>query len=308
MAKTNKIPPIKKVFSIFADMIFLENEHLKVSLTNKGAELRRLVFKKTGVDYLWNGNPDYWGKFSPILFPIVGALKNNTYYFEGSTYQLSRHGFARDHDFEVETVTATDVIFTLCDTEETLKSYPFQFKLRVRYTLNESSLSCVYEVFNPSQNCPLYFSIGAHPAFSVPLRSDLAYTDYFLSFNKDRVLSSHKISGDLINDETIDFKLEDGKLALTHGLFYEDALVFKGMESTCISIRSDKDLHGLDFKFKDFPFFGIWAAKNADFVCLEPWCGIADGVNHEQDLVKKEGIICLSAQKLWSRSWEITCF
>ncbi|TCC99238.1 aldose 1-epimerase family protein [Pedobacter hiemivivus] len=288
-------------------MIFLENEHLTASFANKGAELQYLKSKKYNIDYLWNGNPTNWGKFSPILFPIVGSLKNNTYYFENKGYKLSRHGFARDYDFEAIMRSNTEVVFTLTHNAETLKVYPFRFVLHLRYTLTELGLSCTYEVTNPADDL-LLFSIGAHPAFKVPIQDDVQYTDYFLKFNKDQILAYHKISEDLIANETVEIELKDGKLPLQHELFYEDALVFKSLKSDCISIACDKNPHGLHFKFKDFPFFGIWAAKNADFVCLEPWCGIADGVDHQQNLEEKEGIVSLAPGKTWSRSWEIECF
>lgn len=288
-------------------MIFLENEHIRASFAKKGAELQSILNKKNNMDYLWNGNPAYWGKYSPILFPVVGALKGNTYYYEDKEYKLSRHGFARDYEFEANQPDKEEVIFTLSHNEETLKIYPFQFILQLRYKLSESGLSCTYQVSNPDHQ-PLLFSIGAHPAFNVPLQSGLEYTDYFLEFNKDNFLSYHKIEKDLIADVTVEVELKDKKLPLRHDLFYEDALVFKSLKSDCISIGSDKSPHGLHFKFKDFPFFGIWAAKDADFLCLEPWCGIADGLNHTQKLEEKEGIMRLAPDETWNRAWEIECF
>lgn len=289
-------------------MIFLENKYLKASFATKGAELQHLINKETKVNYLWNGDPGYWGKFSPILFPIVGALKNNTYDFEGQCYQLPRHGFARDNNFAPFVISDTEIVFKLTHNEETLKHYPFEFILQLRYRLLDSTLSCAYEVINPSDSRSILFSIGAHPAFAVPLTSDIQYTDCFLEFNNDHNITYHKITKDLIADETIEIELQNGILPLKHELFYDDALVFKSLKSDCISIRNHKDAQGLHFKFKDFPFFGIWAAKDANFVCLEPWCGIADGINHQQDLSKKEGIIELAPLENWSRSWEIDCF
>jgi galactose mutarotase-like enzyme len=289
-------------------MISLENKHLKASFAAKGAELQSLINKNNNLNYLWSGDPAYWGKFSPVLFPIVGALKNNTYYFEGQSYQLSRHGFARDYEFEAFKLSDTEVVFRLMHNEETLRHYPFQFILQLRYRLQDSLLSCTYEVTNPSADRSILFSIGAHPAFAVPLTNDTQYKDYFLEFNKDHNITYHKISKDLIINDTADIQLQHNRLSLQHKLFYEDALVFKTLKSDCISLRNDKNEHGLHFKFKDFPFFGIWAAKDANFICLEPWCGIADGIDHQQDLRKKEGIVELEALKSWNRSWEIDCF
>jgi len=288
-------------------MIFLENEHLKASFATKGAELQSLISKKDGINYLWNGNSEYWGKFSPVLFPIVGGLKNNIYHLNDKTYQLSRHGFARDMDFQVNQISTTEIIFKLVQTDETLKVYPFQFVLQLRYKLSGSSLSCTYQISNPS-GFPLLFSIGGHPAFATPVNNEVSYSDYYLQFNKDSELTFHQITQDLIDPKTLTLPLTEGKLPLQHELFFEDALVFKTLKSDCITLRNNKNEHGLHFKFKDFPFFGIWAAKNANFVCLEPWCGIADSVNHQQDLQKKEGIIELAPLENWSRSWEIDCF
>lgn len=288
-------------------MIFLENEQIKVSFVKKGAELQSILNKNNNTNYLWSGNPSYWGKFSPILFPVVGALKSNTYRYEKKEYMLSRHGFARDYDFQIVEKNSDEIIFSLSHNDETLKVYPFEFILQLRYRLSGSSLSCTYQVINPD-NRPLFFSIGAHPAFNIPLESGLNYTDYFLEFNKDDTLFYHKVENDLIADKITKVELKDKKLPLKHQLFYEDALVFKTLKSDCITIRSSKGSAGLHFRFKDFPFFGIWAAKDADFLCLEPWCGIADSMTHSQILEEKEGIESLAPNESWSRTWEVECF
>lgn len=288
-------------------MIFIENEHLKVSFAAKGAELQSILGTDSLTEYMWSGDTNYWGKFSPVLFPIVGALKNNSYQFEGKTYQLSRHGFARDMEFEYHHINEQEILFTLTHSEETLKIYPFQFRLSLRYKLSHASLSCTYEVTNPAEK-DLLFSIGGHPAFAVPLNNEGTYTNYYLQFNKDLELTYHHIVNNLISDEKSVLKLDDGKLTLQHKLFYEDALVFKKLKSDRISILNTKNYNGLEFIFKDFPYFGIWAAKDADFVCLEPWCGIADGVNHNQQLKDKEGIVTLAPKQDWQRTWQVTFF
>jgi len=289
------------------NMIILENEHISATFSRKGAELQSLRSKKTDIDYLWNGDHKYWGKFSPILFPIVGGLKQNTYIFEDQEYALPRHGFARDHEFELEKISDEELLFTLLPTEEILKIYPFQFKLCLRYLISGNSISCSYEVANTDQK-DLLFSIGGHPAFAVPNENQLGYEDYFLEFNNDTALTYHKISKDLIADETETIILENKILPLRHELFYADALVFKQLMSNHISIRNTRTAHGLDFHFDDFPFFGIWAAKDANFVCLEPWCGIADGVNHNQQLKDKEGINILASGQIFKRQWQANCF
>lgn len=285
-------------------MIFLENDYIKARFVAKGAELQSLQSKTTGIDYLWNADPTYWGKHSPILFPIVGGLKDGNYQYQGKTYQLSRHGFARDMEFTYQQLSSTELFFTLRDTEATLAVYPFKFNLGIRYQLSDHSLTCSYEIENPSQ-AELLFSIGAHPAFATPLQTDETYTDYYLEFNKDEVLHYHKVVNDLIADEVEEMNLNDRKLNLRHDLFYNDALVLKTLKSDCISLKNTKTSSALHFTFKDFPYFGIWAAKDAPFVCLEPWCGLADGEGHNQQLSDKEGIVTLPAGDTWQRSWQV---
>ena len=160
---------------------------------------------------------------------------------------------------------------------------------------------------NPAEDNML-FSIGAHPAFATEVNAGLAYTDYFLQFNKEERLTYHKIREDLVDHQTATITLSDRKLPLTHELFYDDALILKTLKSDCISLRNRKNTRGIHFSFKNFPFFGIWAAKDADFVCLEPWQGIADGIDHNQHLEHKEGIIILGPGKQWTGNWDVECF
>jgi galactose mutarotase-like enzyme len=285
-------------------MIFLENEHIQTTFVVKGAELQSLKSKSSGMEYIWSGEPAYWGKHSPILFPLVGALKDQTYIYNKKSYLLPRHGFARDMDFTYQQLSATEVIFTLEETGETLQVYPFRFKLDIRYVLSGHTLSCSYEVSNPDPAKELLFSVGGHPAFAVPFKKGELYTDYFLEFNKDEQLCYHKVERDLIAREVETLKLDGNRLHLQHELFYNDALVLKTLKSDCISIKNNTNQSALHFKFKGFPYFGIWAAKDADFICLEPWCGIADGVEHDQQLKNKEGIETLAEGQTWKRTWE----
>lgn len=288
-------------------MIILENEHIIVNLAAAGAELRSIKSKTTQLDYLWKGDPAYWGKFSPVLFPVVGALKDNTYLVEGEKYQLPRHGFARDHEFEVQQLSDAEVLFTLSSSADTLKVYPFEFNLGLRYKLSGSTVSCTYEVHNPGTK-ELLFSVGGHPAFAAAETADITYEDYYLHFNKDESITYFKIQDNLISEQTETLKLDAGNLRLKHSLFYEDALVLKELNSDVISLRNTKNQHGLNFHFTGFTEFGIWSAKDADFICLEPWCGIADGVNHDQQFSHKEGIVRLSAGKDFKRSWSAEVF
>jgi galactose mutarotase-like enzyme len=284
----------------------LTNNFISVSIKEKGAELESLFHKAHHLEYIWNANPKFWGKSSPILFPIVGQLKSDTYQYKNKTYSLPRHGFARDHIFEVESRNTNKAVFLLKSSVESKEVYPFDFELRVVYTIEGEKLNVEYQVKNLSDEV-MFFSLGAHPAFNVPLIQKTKYTDYYLEFSEEETAPRWTITKQGQIDEPESFLHSATTLPLDKKLFSNDALVFKGLKSTRISLRSTVHAHGFHFAFEGFPFFGIWAAPDADFVCLEPWCGIADSVKHNQELSEKEGIQKIECE-LWSRSWSVTCF
>ncbi len=182
-------------------MFFLENQQLKISIHPKGAELQAIFHKDHQLDYMWSGDPAFWGKHSPLLFPIVGTLKSNTYYYQDKPYSLTRHGFARDRDFVVESQSADAITFLLRSDDSTRANYPFDFELRIIYRLTGGDistavgLSTTYQVKNPSKQM-LYFSIGGHPAFSVPLVPGTDYNDYYLEFDRPETTPRWPISKD----------------------------------------------------------------------------------------------------------------
>ena len=291
--------------SDFKNMNSLENEHLKVWIKPKGAELKSLVNKKTGIEHIWNSNPQFWAKSSPVLFPIVGGLKDNTYRYENKNYTLPRHGFARDYIFEIEKKSENEITYLLTWNELTFENYPFHFELRLTYTLQDNELITTYKVKNIGTN-EMYFSLGAHPAFAVPFEQEEGYENYFLEFDKDEKLNRWPLTAEgLIQSESMEMALVNKTLPLTKKTFDDDALVFKDLQSKSISIKSKMSSNNLTFNFKDFPYFGIWAAKNANFVCLEPWCGIADNITHNQELTLKEGINTLQKGQTFERTWSV---
>ena len=286
-------------------MIKIKNDHLEVTISEKGAELQSLQLN--GFEYLWQADSNYWAKHSPVLFPIIGELKDGKYIFADKEYHLPRHGFARDHIFEATQTADTTVIFTLRSSAETLTVYPFQFIFQVQYEIKEQTLYCSYIVQNVDDK-EMYFSVGGHPAFRVPLNDQLQYDDYILAFDKDTFLKRFLLDNGLTKNDTETIALDDKKLQLKSSLFYNDAIVLKHIDSYQIKLYSDKDPHGLNFKFEGFPYFGIWAAKDAPFVCLEPWCGIADNQDHNHQLKNKEGINQLAAGAKWKRTWAVELF
>lgn len=288
--------------------ISLENDFIKIDVKEKGAELNSLVSKVTGLQYMWSGDPAYWGKTSPILFPIVGTLKDNAYLYEAKKYSLTRHGFARDLVFQIREQGNDYVTFSLLSTPTTRLNYPFDFELRVKYELLSDFLNVSYELLNHGDK-PMYFSIGAHPAFKVPLVEGSMYEDHFLQFSNPETVTRWPISAEgLIQETPVPFLKNSNIINLTRTLFDEDALVFKKLKSKMISLRSSRHSHGLDFYFEGFPYLGIWAAKNADFVCIEPWCGIADSVESDQQFVSKEGIESVMPEAPWIRGWKVRLY
>ncbi|MEO9003794.1 MAG: aldose 1-epimerase family protein [Ginsengibacter sp.] len=286
-------------------MIQLRNGNLLVRINEKGAEMQSIQLNE--LEYLWQAEPDYWGKHAPVLFPIIGELKDCKYIFDNKEYHLPRHGFARDKTFEAKQSADTSAIFTLRSDTDTLAEYPFEFIFQVQYEIKQHTLYCSYIVQNVG-NGDMYFSVGGHPAFRVPISDQLKYEDYTLAFNNDTTLKRFLLQNGLTNHSTETLALDDKKLPLKSSLFYKDAIVLKHINSDQIKLYSDEDPHGLTFTFEGFPFFGIWAAKDAPFVCLEPWCGVADNIHHDFHLKNKEGINQLSAGASWKRTWSVELY
>jgi galactose mutarotase-like enzyme len=196
------------------------------------------------------------------------------------------------------------ITFLLKSNSASKEKYPFDFELRLIYNLRKNSLITSYEVKNTG-NDEMLFSLGAHPAFKVPLIKELNYEDYYLEFNQSEKANRWPITKEgLIKAETQSL-LNGNTINLTRQLFSEDALVFKHLQSDIVSLKTNKNNHGLTFSFKGFPYLGIWAQPGADFVCIEPWCGHADSVNHNMELTLKEGIEKLAANESWSRAWRV---
>jgi galactose mutarotase-like enzyme len=289
-------------------MTIIENSDLRVVIKADGAELDSIRHKQHELEYLWQGDAAFWGKKSPVLFPIVGGLKDNRFTYEGKIYHLPRHGFARDKTFTIEQQSANKVTFLLTSDEESLKNYPFPFELRLHYALKDNTLSVTYAVKNTG-DAPMYFSVGGHPAFRVPLVAETDYTDYRIELNAAETLGRYPLSKNGLLELNSDPFLENtNQIPLQPSLFYADAVVLKHLSATRMAIVSDKTPHGLRLTFDGFPYFGIWAAKNAPFVCLEPWCGIADSVDASQALTEKEGINHLASGAVFERTWAVAFF
>lgn len=276
----------------------LSNTLISAEIKSLGAELCSLK-NNSNQEYIWEGNPDFWGKHSPVLFPIVGTLKNNTFHHEGRNYQLSRHGFARDMDFDLVEKTASTATFSLQSNADTLEKYPFEFELQIKYSLVKNTLEIQYSVINKS-NSRIPFSIGAHPAFSLPRD----FENYSLVFEKKKTLEYNLLENGLITDQTEPLQITENKLPLTYKLFEKDALVFKKLESNSLTIF-EKENPVLKVNFEDFPNLGIWTIVGAPFLCIEPWFGYSDTVTSNGNLFEKEGIIVLKERATFQAKFNI---
>ncbi len=289
-------------------MVSIHNDSLSIKIDPKGAELKSLYNKNNGVEYMWSGDPAFWNKTSPVLFPIIGSLKSDTCYVEGKPYHMGRHGFAREMMFVVSGQDSSSANFTNQSDANTLKKFPFPFRLEIAYNISVDELHVTYKVRNTGNNT-MYFSIGGHPAFKVPLLPGSDYNDYYLEFNKVENAGRWPVSPEGLIETKLETLLKNSRrINLSKELFLKDALVFKNLQSDKVSLLSSRSPHGLQFDFAGFPYLGIWAAKHADFVCIEPWCGIADSVNSNQQLNEKEGINSLAAGNLFERTWKVKVF
>lgn len=290
-------------------MVKIENEFLSAEINLHGAELSSLKNKEDGTEYMWQADPAVWARHAPVLFPIVGALKDDQYRYGGKTYHMTRHGFARDLDFTVAEQKADQVSLVLTDNEVTHAKYPFAFKLTLTYTLDGRKLKVGYKVENPAKET-MYFSIGAHPAFRMPLTADTKFEDYHLQFDpaedRERVGLVGKYA-DFSKGKTV----SENDTQLSREMFKDDALIYVlNGEPTNISLRSENGKHGVTVSVKDAPYVGIWSnyPKPGDFCCIEPWWGVADGPDSDGDFTKKRGIHELAGGKDFKQGFTVTTF
>lgn len=285
----------------------LQNNKLKIVVKEVGAELCQISSVQNVNEFMWDANPNVWANHAPNLFPIIGALKNDSFTFDGKTYNLVKHGFIRyNEDIKLYEQTKESLTFKLKYNESALKSYPFKFEFSITYTLKDNIVEINHTVKNLDTKT-MYFSVGGHPAFACPIYDDDSYNDYFLEFERIENSKRHLINMDsgLISSNTQPVFADSNKIRLTHDLFQKDALIFKDLKSRKVTLKSDTYGAILTLNFKDFPYLGIWAKPAGDFICIEPWQGIADHENTNQDLKTKEGILSLAAGETFSAAYSI---
>ncbi len=266
----------------------ISNDIYNLTVSEHGAEIRSL--KKNGKELMWQADPKFWGRTSPVLFPLVGNYWEKKSRFAGKTYEMSQHGFARDKDFTLVSRTENELVFELKEDAETLAKYPFPFVLGISYRIGDNGAEVRWQVRNASDS-DIFFSIGGHPAFNCNLE-----TDSLIFFNKgSRVQNSvraNAIEGDgsgCLSDRSKELKLNDGALKLSNELFDEDALIIEERQADAVALVDPEGKEVLTVSF-DAPLFGVWSpvGKKAPFVCIEPWYGRCDRVGFTGDISERE--------------------
>lgn len=280
-------------------MITLKNEFLKAEISEIGAELKSLVCN--GTEYIWEGKPEVWNGSSPLLFPICGGLKEDKYVLKGKEYTLAKHGYARFEVFEVESLTDSSAVFLHKSNEKTKECFPFDYELRLIYTLDAKTLKVDYSVKNLSDET-MYFNIGSHEAYYTPEGIE----DYDIVFPQNETIDSYVLYGNLLSDQKLPILKDSNILPLYDKYFTIDALVFKDVKSKSCLLRNRKTGKAVKVDFPDASYFLLWHKPNSPYMCVEPWDGVQDIVGSSYDITQKEGINALLAGKEYNYTHSIT--
>ncbi len=287
-------------------MIVIENDFLKVAIDNKGAQLSSVIDKKEGRELMWQADPDVWPWHAPNLFPIVGAVINDQLLVDGKAYPMKRHGFARQSEFVLLSSDDRGAVFSLPNSENTHKVYPYTFDFEVMYLLIENALRITYKVINRDKKT-IYFSVGGHPAFNAPFFPNEQYEDYYLEFEVEEKLERHLLGADgMFSGETEPVQFDGKKLWLKKDMFDNDAIVFKNLRTREVSLKSKNHDKSLTLEFPHFNYLGIWAKPGSPFVCIEPWLGCTDSEGQPKDISQKENIQKLSMGHVFEAAYFIS--
>ncbi len=280
-------------------MVTLQNEFLTVQISPFGAELKSI--QKNGVEYIYPSREEVWSGSAPILFPITGGLKEDTYTHGGKTYYLQKHGFARESLFELAESTETHARFRLTDSEQTRASYPFSFIFDAVYDLSGDTLSVSYQVKNKSDET-MYFSVGAHEGYYTPEGIE----EYDMIFDSPVTLDHTALWGNLLSTTKRRVMTNSTTLPIYEKFFVVDALVFEGITEKSLTFRNRKSGRGVRICYPFAPNLLVWHMPNAPYLCIEPWAGIPDRVGTSFELKEKEDIISLSVGEEYCATHTIT--
>lgn len=284
----------------------LKNNLMEIRMESLGAELTGMKDQETGTEYIWQKDPKFWAKSSPILFPFVGALKDDRYFYEGKEYNLSlKHGFARDYEFQVSDQGDGYLEFLFASNDETRKVYPFDFKLYIKYIIKDKKLRIEYKIENTGKK-EMYFSLGAHPAFNIPVGNGMEFSDYYLEFEKAETGEVKTFNGTLISSQKKIKAFEGKRINLNINTFENDALIIENPNSKVVYLKNNKNSRGIKFGYEGFKYIAFWNKPGAEYVCLEPWNGISDFDNASGNLKEKAGIEKIEKDETYHKALDIT--
>ena len=284
--------------------VSISSDDLTVEIDPLGAQLSSLRYR-TAFDLLWNGDPAVWAGRAPLLFPIVGVLVDGSYRLGSQTYRLPRHGFARGKLFAVESSGASAATFRLAADEASLRVFPFEFELEVRYELEGATLSLTTEIRNKG-NTEMPASFGYHPGFRWPLPFGKPRSGHFIEFEADEPKPARRIDSlGLLTPEHHPTPITRRRLVLADSLFVQDVLIFDQINSRSVLYGSD-DAPRIKVDFPDAPYLGVWTKPGAPFICIEPWHGITDPEGFSGDFTAKPGVFNLKAGESLSSTMDIT--
>lgn len=284
----------------------ISNGEVTASVDSHGAELKSLRIAGSGTEYMWRGDPGYWGRTSPVLFPFIGTLKNGGYRFQGKTYKMMKHGFARDMEFKLVSHEASEVWFVLDADERTKEVYPFDFKLEIGYRLDGRRVKVLWRVENFSEET-VYFSIGGHPAFHCPIRQGERRQDYYLDFGRKDCIRCTSVGWDgLVGARHVVLELENGRLPVRDELFERDAMVMEDGQVQRISLLTPDKKPYVTVSFQA-PVAAVWtpAGVQAPFICIEPWYGLCDSADFEGGLEERKWVNAVEPGKRFAEDYVI---
>ncbi len=267
----------------------IENECIRCEIDTHGAELKSLVRKSDGSEVMWSADPAYWNRTSPVLFPFVGGVRDKKYRHEGRVYEMGQHGFARDMEFTLDSKEVQEIWHSLTDTPESLEKYPYAFRLRIGYKLENASVTVTWAVDNLSDS-KMWFAIGAHPGFAVPRLEGHAFMIYDGSGDPvERIINRVFGRGGCVTDVTEEIATPGGRLEISESLFDNDALVLENGQAGKVELVDSSGTKAVSVTF-DAPLVGLWSPphKNAPFVCIEPWYGRCDSETFDGELADRD--------------------
>ena len=287
----------------------IKSGNISAKFDSVGAQMKSL--QKDGKEYIWQGSPEFWDDSAPLLFPVVGRLKDGVLTIDGKDYAMPMHGFARSTDMPVLEQTESSITFLLESDEETKKVYPWEFRFTVTFAIEGETLATRFTIENKDEK-KMFFGLGGHPGFHLPMEDGAAYDDYLLKFEKEEPLYSNHIDMVAIEicAEKKDLVLDGGNiLPVSRSLFDNEAMIFEDIKSRYVDLVHKDSGKGVRFAYGNFPILAFWsttAPKEGPFICMEPWYGMGYRDNEDSKVENKYGLQILKSAEVFKDEFSIT--